>query len=215
MRSTAAMLSVIVLCASCTDSGTEPAVPGPSGTAATVSGIYPASAAAGDTVLIEGTGFGATRGTSAVTFGSVAASIYAQWNNTRILTAVPTGGTSAGVTITVDGVPSAPTTFTVKSTADPRVSFSGQVKPLLQSNGCTGCHGGTNNLQVGSYANLMSGTSNHGPVVVPYKGDQSVIILKLRGTASFGARMPQGGPFLSDANTALISRWIDQGARDN
>ncbi len=42
--------------------------------------------------------------------------------------------------------------------------------------------------------------------------DNSYLIHKLEGTATVGARMPQGGPFLDQATIDAIRTWIDQGA---
>ena len=194
---------------SCQDAGTEP--PG----AATVSGVFPDSAAVGDTVLITGTSFGAAQGTSTISIGGAAATVIVSWSDTRILVAVPPGAASGTVRVNVGGQLSNAATFRAQSTAETRISFAGQVLPLFTANGCIGCHGGTNNLVVTPFASLMLGNSVHGPVVTPYNGEGSVIVRKLRGTAGFGNRMPQGGPFLSDANIEIIARWIKQGARNN
>ncbi len=45
------------------------------------------------------------------------------------------------------------------------ISYTGQIKPLFDSYGCTGCHGGNGGLYVSPYANLFT-TGNHKPVVV-------------------------------------------------
>lgn len=95
------------------------------------------------------------------------------------------------------------------------ISFSGFVLPTFVQYGCTGCHGGQNNLFVNTYANLMLGNSNNGPVITPGNGNGSVLIQKLRGTASFGARMPLGGPFLQNSTIDSIAAWINQGALNN
>lgn len=94
------------------------------------------------------------------------------------------------------------------------VSFSQQVLPILQQSGCTGCHGGSGGLFVGTVQQLLQG-GIHGPAVVPGKGDSSVLIQKLSVYPPFGDRMPQGGPYLPEATVAIIRTWIDQGAQDN
>jgi hypothetical protein len=132
-----------------------------------------------------------------------------------LIVGVPSGATSGSVNVSVAGQTSNLYSFRVQPSPEARVSYAGQLVPLFTSNGCTGCHGGTNNLFVTPYASLVLGTSVHGPVVTPYDGEGSVIIRKLRGTAGFGNRMPQGGPFLTNANIELIARWIKQGARNN
>lgn len=102
--------------------------------------------------------------------------------------------------------PSTPTATEVK--------FSTDIQPMLSSKGCAGCHGSNGGLSVASVASLLTG-GNHGPVIVPGKADSSNIILKLRGTAPFGARMPQGGPYLSTAEIKKFEDWINAGAKNN
>ena len=79
-------------------------------------------------------------------------------------------------------------------------------------NNCTSCHGASGSLNLTSYTNLMAGTSNHGPVVTTGNGSESIIIQKLRGTASFGSQMPASGCCLSEKDIQLIETWIDEGA---
>ncbi len=200
---------MLMLISACKDAGTD--LP----PAATVTGVFPDSAAVGDTVLVVGVSFGASRGASTVVVGGASASVIVSWSDTRIIVSVPTGATTGTVGVNVNGQPSNTVGFKVQASVEPRVSFFGQIIPLLTANGCTACHGGTNNLIVTPYASLMLGNSSNGPVVTPYNGEGSVIVRKLRGIAGFGNRMPQGAAPLSDANIELIARWIKQGARNN
>ncbi len=93
------------------------------------------------------------------------------------------------------------------------VDFAGQIAPLLVAN-CSDCHvnamqtkGG---LQMDTLARMFRG-GDSGPVLEPGRGEASMLVKKLRGTE--GARMPAGGrPPLADADIALISKWIDEGA---
>jgi mono/diheme cytochrome c family protein len=180
-----------------------------------ITGVFPDSAAVGDTILVAGSGFGDVAGTSTLSIGGATATVVVSWSNTRLIAGVPSGASGGSVIVTVNGQSSGSVAFRVKPVAEARISYAGQLVPLFTANGCTGCHGGTNNLFVTPYASLMAGTSSHGPVVTPYDGEGSVIVRKLRGTAGFGNRMPQGGPFLSEAEIELVARWIKQGARDN
>lgn len=201
---------VLVLVWGCTDAGSDlPA-------SATIQGVFPDSAAVGDTILITGIAFGAVQGTSIVTVGGATVTIVVEWSDTRLIVGVPSGATSGAVNVSVAGQSGNPLSFRVQSTPEARVSYSGQLISLFTSKGCTGCHGGTNNFFVTPYSSLMLGASVNGPVVTPYDGEGSVIIRKLRGTAGFGGRMPQNGPpFLTDAEIELVARWIKQGARNN
>ncbi len=92
------------------------------------------------------------------------------------------------------------------------LTFSADVLPILQHYGCTGCHGGSGGLYVGTVAQLEQG-GNHGPAIVPGDGAGSNIFKKLSPNPPFGNRMPQGGPYLPDSTIQLIKNWIDQGAK--
>ena len=94
------------------------------------------------------------------------------------------------------------------------VSFASDVAPLLQEH-CLRCHGGDeteSNLSMASLEALLKG-GRTGVVVVAGKGEESLLVKKLRGAGIEGQRMPLGRDPLSDADTATIARWIDQGAR--
>lgn len=52
--------------------------------------------------------------------------------------------------------------------------------------------------------------------VEPGDPENSYIVKKLRGDGDInGQRMPEGGPFLSDAELARVSSWISDGAQNN
>ncbi|MCD0460907.1 c-type cytochrome domain-containing protein [Roseiconus lacunae] len=109
----------------------------------------------------------------------------------------------------------APTPTITKASGGETVSFAAEVAPLLVEN-CSGCHidamqtrGG---LEMDQFARLLRG-GDSGPVITPGRGEASLLIQKLRGTAADGARMPVGRPPLSDQSIALISKWIDEGAK--
>ena len=79
-----------------------------------VSGVSPNSGFAGSTVTVQGANFGATRGTSTVTFNGTPATINGTWTDTSIpviVPAIPTG--SASVVVTVSNQPSNGGSFTV------------------------------------------------------------------------------------------------------
>lgn len=94
------------------------------------------------------------------------------------------------------------------------VSFATRVLPIFTRHGCTGCHGGSGGLSVGTVAQILTGGS-HGPAVIPGDANNSILIRKLGSTPPFGGRMPQGGPFLPDTTVAVISTWINEGAQNN
>jgi len=103
--------------------------------------------------------------------------------------------------------------ITIQYTAAQNISYTNNIKPLFDKYGCTSCHGGNGNLFVTPYANLFI-TGDHKPDVV--KGDtNSVIILKIKGTAGFGSQMPEGGPVMASNDLKLIVQWIKNGAPEN
>jgi mono/diheme cytochrome c family protein len=94
------------------------------------------------------------------------------------------------------------------------VSFATDVAPLLQEH-CLKCHGGDEteaNLSMASFEALLKGGRSTGAVVAG-KGEDSLLVKKLRGAGIDGQRMPLGGPPLPDATIAMIAKWIDEGAR--
>ena len=51
--------------------------------------------------------------------------------------------------------------------------------------------------------------------IEPGDPDNSYLIRKIEGTASVGARMPFGGPFLDQATINMIRQWVSDGALNN
>ena len=79
-----------------------------------LSGIDPTSGVAGSSVTITGTDFGATQGTSSVSFGGIAVSSYTSWTDTQVVCLVPAGTNgSVQVTVTTTGGTSNGVTFDV------------------------------------------------------------------------------------------------------
>lgn len=93
-------------------------------------------------------------------------------------------------------------------------SYSGNVRPIFESYGCLQCHGGSGGgLELGTYNQIFI-TGTHKPVIVA--GDtNSVLIKKIKGTAGFGSRMPQGGPVMESADLNIIIQWVLDGALEN
>src|SRR5207245_1378804 len=82
-------------------------VPAPS-----ITSLNPASGLVGASVTIAGANFGATQGTSTVTFNGTAATA-TSWSATSIVVPVPAGATTGNVVVTVGGVASNCVSFTV------------------------------------------------------------------------------------------------------
>jgi len=85
------------------------AVAGPS-----IMSLNPISGGVGAPVTIAGANFGATQGTSTVTFNGTAATP-TSWSATSIVVAVPPGATTGSIVVTVGGVASNGVNFTVSS----------------------------------------------------------------------------------------------------
>lgn len=94
------------------------------------------------------------------------------------------------------------------------VSFKNDIQPMLKAE-CINCHGDNGGLSVRTYGNLMKGTSNNGPVVIPNNGEGSFIVKKLKGIAT-GSRMPPepANPW-NESKIEILIEWIDQGAKNN
>ena len=85
------------------------------------------------------------------------------------------------------------------------MDYETEIQPIFNAN-CIECHGGSGGLTLTSYSTLMSGD-----VVIPYNGAESLLIRKLRGTAS-GMQMPNNQDPLDESVIQLIENWIDEGA---
>jgi mono/diheme cytochrome c family protein len=94
------------------------------------------------------------------------------------------------------------------------IAFSTEVAPILIDR-CGKCHGDRdpeNNFAITTLTSLVKG-GRSGPAIVPGKGEESLLVKKLRGAGIEGQRMPLNAPPLPDADIATIAKWIDQGAR--
>lgn len=79
-----------------------------------ITSVSPNSGIVGTQVTIAGTTFGASQGTSTVTFNGTLAAV-TNWSNTQIVTSVPVGATTGNVVVTVGGLASNGVAFTVTS----------------------------------------------------------------------------------------------------
>jgi YD repeat-containing protein len=77
-----------------------------------ITALSPASGEVGNTVRIAGTNFGATQGTSTVTFNGTSASA-TSWAQNGIVVTVPTGATTGNVAVNVGGIASNGSSFTL------------------------------------------------------------------------------------------------------
>jgi len=94
------------------------------------------------------------------------------------------------------------------------VDFTQEIAPIF-TGVCSTCHSGTNpprGLRLDTYANAMAGGAS-GNTIVSCQPDASLLYQKISmATPPVGARMPFGGPYLSDNQIARVRLWIEQGA---
>ncbi|MCI0707022.1 MAG: hypothetical protein L0Y80_06025 [Ignavibacteriae bacterium] len=107
------------------------------------------------------------------------------------------------------------------------VSFSQQIQPIFNNNGCTGCHGGNGGLfltQGQSYSNLVNVNAQASCTtikrVLPFNTAQSVLYIRISANTSdtqcgTNSRMPKDGARLPQASIDLIRDWINSGAPNN
>jgi YD repeat-containing protein len=130
-----------------------------------ISSLSPQAGPIGTGVTINGSTFGATQGTSTVTFNGVAATP-TNWTNTSIVAPVPAGATTGPVIVTVGGIASNGVTFSVGNTgtitgtltrSSDGVGINGGLIEALQSGIVKGSATSATN---GSYSivGLVSGT---------------------------------------------------------
>jgi len=74
--------------------------------------VSPLCGVAGETIIIKGTSFGITQGSSIVTFNGVTA-VVTSWSNTQISALVPSAAITGDVVVTVNGVNSNGIRFTI------------------------------------------------------------------------------------------------------
>jgi uncharacterized protein DUF4038/collagenase-like protein with putative collagen-binding domain/IPT/TIG domain-containing protein len=94
---------------------------GGGGNAPYISGMSVSSGPVRTPVTITGTKFGATQGSSTVTFNGTAGTP-TSWSDTSIVVPVPTGATTGPVVVTVGGVASNGVTFTVTTASSPTIT---------------------------------------------------------------------------------------------
>ncbi|HZN32379.1 MAG TPA: PSD1 and planctomycete cytochrome C domain-containing protein [Pirellulaceae bacterium] len=93
------------------------------------------------------------------------------------------------------------------------VDFGREVQPVLAAK-CVRCHGPEkreNGLRLDAGRTILKGGDN-GPAVVARKSAESLMILAVTGKTDLVSKMPPKGEPLTEAELALIRRWIDEGA---
>ncbi len=108
----------------------------------------------------------------------------------------------------------------VACSGEPAVSFSQDVKPIIDKN-CIECHqaGGEGEVASGfdmaSYDGLIKG-ARFGPMIIKGDAEGSNMVVLMEGRADPSISMPHGQQeSISKADIQTIRLWIEQGARNN
>lgn len=94
-----------------------------------------------------------------------------------------------------------------------KVDYFKEVKPLLESK-CYSCHQGgkaKGGLRLDQHDAALAGGKSDGPAVAPGDVDGSSLIHRIGPDAGDDIMPPKGDPF-SEAEIALLERWIEDGA---
>ena len=158
------------------------------GTAPTIGSLDPDSGPEGTTVEITGTNFGASQGTSSVTFNGTPATP-TNWSDTSITVAVPMGATTGEVVVTVDGTASSGVSFTVAPAIGSLSPDSGPEGTTVEITGTSfGAMQGTSSVTFnGTGATPTSWSDTSITVTVPAGATTGSVVVTVGGTPSDGA----------------------------
>jgi RHS repeat-associated protein len=154
----------------------------------TISSLSPTYGGAGTSVTITGTNYGATQGSSVVSFNGTNASSITSWSNTQIVALVPSGATTGAVSVTVSTITSTSNpTFTIydpviTSITPPAASPGG----TITING-TGFNGNAYNVPVyinGQMNQVGQWTNTTVTMGVPSNATSGSLYLTVAGVAS-------------------------------
>ena len=100
------------------------------------------------------------------------------------------------------------------------VSFADDVLPIfLATCGGAGCHinEAVNQVELTNYQAVINSFAEtyNTSLVIPGDVAGSPLIEKILANPSFGVRMPDGGPPLSNIQIETISSWVEEGALNN
>jgi len=131
----------------------------------------------GNTVVLDGTYFGTSQGSSTVTFNGVSASI-SSWSDTQIGTSVPSGATSGSLVVTVNGVASNSINF--------RVLVAAAISGVSPSSGGTGTSVTISGTNLGDASDSIQVWFN-GAIATPTSVSENSIVVPVPAAATVGA----------------------------
>src|ERR1043165_7847030 len=152
-----------------------------------ISNLSPNNGPVATSVTITGTNFGATQGTSTVTFNGTSATP-TSWSATSISAPVPSGATTGSVVVTVNSQPSNGATFTVKPNIDNLAPTSGAIATAVTITGTTfGATQGTSTVTFnGTAATPTSWSATSISASVPAGATTGPVVVTVAGQASNG-----------------------------
>jgi hypothetical protein len=162
-----------------------------------ITNVGPLLGPVGTLTTIVGTGFGLTQGTSTVTFNGTPA-VATVWSPLSIVALVPVGATSGGVVVTVGGIASNATTFTVTASTSPNISNLSPVNgpvgtPVTITGTNFGATKGTSTVKFnGTTATPTSWSATSIVVPVPTGATAGNVVVTVGGVASNGVPFAPG-----------------------
>jgi hypothetical protein len=163
------------------------------GTAPSIASLNPTFGPVGTSVAIYGANFGASQGTSTVTFNGTLAAPASSWGPTSIGVVVPSGATPGNVVVTVGGVSSNGVAFAVTTGTSPSIAslsptFGPVGTPMTITGANFGASQGTSTVTFNG--TLAAPASSWGPtsigVVVPSGATPGNVVVTVGGVASNG-----------------------------
>ena len=101
-----------------------------------------------------------------------------------------------------------------------QIDYPQDIQPIF-NNHCLECHTGSNGsdaLKLNSYDDVMEGSSNNGPIVIPFNADSSLlhqVLLPMPVSVPnepICCQMPKNADPLSFDQITIIQGWINEGA---
>jgi len=163
--------------------------------------LVPSAAGPGAVITLQGTGFGATQGTSSVQFNGVTATNIVSWSDTAVKVTVPQNATSGNVTLTLAGITSNGVQFNLEQLSITAIS------PIAGGAGTSVTIAGTG---FGSKQYDSTVSFNGTLAAVTTWNDTQIVAIVSQGTTNgpvivtVGGLSAQGGPYSVDF-TALLT----------
>ncbi|MCU1304994.1 MAG: repeat-associated core domain protein [Candidatus Sulfotelmatobacter sp.] len=161
-----------------------------------INAISPPTAMAGATVTISGSSFGATQGTSTISFSGVGAAV-TSWSDTGIVATVPVTATNGPVVVAVNGVSSSGVTFTLTpaiSSIAPNPGLVGSTVTITGSN--FGSSQGSNAVMFNGATAAVTGWGNSSiTATVPSNVTPGNVVVTVNGVVSNGVPFALPPPY--------------------